>query len=93
MASSGTLRQVALVARVVLTRATRRNIPEDAIIHSHRNENLKSHKYTKGLIVHGIQLEWLLSTFWKSLVTFLRPQTIKRKIPGAFFQIWNYTTT
>jgi hypothetical protein len=26
----------------VLTRATRRNIPEDAIIHSHRRENLKS---------------------------------------------------
>jgi hypothetical protein len=26
----------------VLTRATRRNIPEDTIIHSHRRENLKS---------------------------------------------------
>jgi hypothetical protein len=31
---------------VVLTRATRRNIPEDAIIHSHHRENLKS--YIKG---------------------------------------------
>jgi hypothetical protein len=28
----------------VLTRAKRRNIPEDAILHSHRRENLKSYK-------------------------------------------------
>jgi hypothetical protein len=27
----------------VLIRATRRNIPEDAILHSHRRENLKSY--------------------------------------------------
>jgi hypothetical protein len=27
----------------VLTRATRRNIPEDAILHSQRRENLKSY--------------------------------------------------
>jgi hypothetical protein len=27
----------------VLTRATRRNIPKGAIIHSHRRENLKSY--------------------------------------------------
>jgi hypothetical protein len=30
---------------LVLTRATLRNIPEDAILHSHRHENIKS--YTK----------------------------------------------
>jgi hypothetical protein len=38
----------------VLTRATRRNIQEDAILHSHRRENLKSNKipiYTKFEIV------------------------------------------
>jgi hypothetical protein len=29
---------------LVLTRATRRNIPEDTILHSHRRENLKSYK-------------------------------------------------
>jgi hypothetical protein len=29
----------------VLTRATRRNIPEDTILHSHRRENLKSYIY------------------------------------------------
>jgi hypothetical protein len=28
----------------VLTRATRRNIPEDTILHSHQRENLKSYK-------------------------------------------------
>jgi hypothetical protein len=33
----------------VLTRATRRNIPEDTILHSHRRENLKSYKYTSYL--------------------------------------------
>jgi hypothetical protein len=27
----------------VLTRATRRNIPEDTFLHSHRRENLKSY--------------------------------------------------
>jgi hypothetical protein len=30
---------------LVLTRATRRNIPEDVIIHSHRRENLKSYMF------------------------------------------------
>jgi hypothetical protein len=29
----------------VLTRATRRNNPEDTILHSHRRENLKSYTY------------------------------------------------
>jgi hypothetical protein len=33
----------------VLTRATRRNIPEDIILHSHRHENLKS--YTVGVLL------------------------------------------
>jgi hypothetical protein len=30
----------------VLTRATRRNIPEDTILHSHRRENLKPYMYS-----------------------------------------------
>jgi hypothetical protein len=31
----------------ILTRATRRNIPDDAILHSHRRENLKSYIYMR----------------------------------------------
>jgi hypothetical protein len=31
----------------VLTRATRRNNPEDTILHSHRRENLKSYENRK----------------------------------------------
>jgi hypothetical protein len=31
----------------VLTRATRRNIPEDTILHSHRREKLKSYSWYK----------------------------------------------
>jgi hypothetical protein len=31
----------------ILTRGTRRNIPEDAILHSHRRENLKSYTEIK----------------------------------------------
>jgi hypothetical protein len=40
----------------VLTRATRRNIPEDTILHSHRRENLRSYmmQYIVVLIYHNI---------------------------------------
>jgi hypothetical protein len=52
MASFGMLHRVTLVRtdvseersasiKAVLTRATQRNIPDDAILHSHHRENLK----------------------------------------------------
>jgi hypothetical protein len=38
----------------VPTRATRRNNPEDTILHSHRRENLKSYKTkTNSMALHG----------------------------------------
>jgi hypothetical protein len=36
----------------VLTRATQRNIPEDAILHSHRRENLKTYKLIPIFVLH-----------------------------------------
>jgi hypothetical protein len=38
----------------VLTRTTRRNIPEDSIIHSHRRENLKCYIKSTVLLVHAV---------------------------------------
>jgi hypothetical protein len=36
----------------VLTRATRRNVPEDTFLHSHRREKLKSYKYEELLEIN-----------------------------------------
>jgi hypothetical protein len=43
----------------VLTRTTRRNIPEDTILHSHCRENLKS--YNNIMIVNPADWYWLHS--------------------------------
>jgi hypothetical protein len=43
----------------VLTRATRRNIPEDAILHRHRRENLKSaHMYSAVFVLAYMVKAW-----------------------------------
>jgi hypothetical protein len=54
----------------VLTRTTRRNIPEDAI-HSHRRENLKSYKlYCPFAIICNVNMIQfgIWNTFWYSYV-------------------------
>jgi hypothetical protein len=40
---------------LVLTRARRRNIPDEAVLHSHRSENLKSYKVYYLSVVHQLQ--------------------------------------
>jgi hypothetical protein len=40
----------------VLTRATRRNIPEDASLHSHRHENLKSYIEQIGMLLKSAKV-------------------------------------
>jgi hypothetical protein len=66
MDSSGMLRRVALVRTEVLealsscetsvlTRTTLRNIPEDAILHSHPRENLKSYTTLNLPAIHCCQ--------------------------------------
>jgi hypothetical protein len=48
----------------VLKRSTRRNIPEDAILHSHRRENLKSYRGNNIEIFRTIYFELRLITRW-----------------------------
>jgi hypothetical protein len=40
----------------VLTRATRRNAPEDTILHSHHRENLKSYNFPGVFVTHSFKM-------------------------------------
>jgi hypothetical protein len=42
------MEEICFTETFVPTRATRRNIPEDGILHSHRRENLKSYTVLTG---------------------------------------------
>jgi hypothetical protein len=46
----------------VLTRATRRNIPEDTILHSHRRNNLKS--YMLAVLLHSCSFRSIPPVFY-----------------------------
>jgi hypothetical protein len=69
----------------VLTRATRRNIPEDTILHSHRRENLKSYKTTRyhnpG---YNILNHFIIFYFELSLLDFKRFVFISRKLASIY---------
>jgi hypothetical protein len=58
--------------RSVLTRATRRNVPEDTILHSHRRENLKSFigldKFCGVVVPKAFRTSWLLLRLGKRIV-------------------------
>jgi hypothetical protein len=56
----------------VLTRATRRNIPEDTILHSHRRENLKS--YMKNVVFWDIRTQFV--PHWKHITSQLHVQPV-----------------
>jgi hypothetical protein len=51
----------------VLTRATRRNIPEDTILHSHRRENLKPYNLN---VVLNVFLTKILTNLYKDIQYF-----------------------
>jgi hypothetical protein len=51
----------------VLTRATTRNIPEDAILHSHRRENLESYKN-----VHVFQARMMMMMMMMMMIIWAR---------------------
>jgi hypothetical protein len=60
----------------VLTRATRHNIPEDAILHSHRHENLKFHWKLSDM---NFCLRWSSVTPCISVIQLVLSSCIERK--------------
>jgi hypothetical protein len=60
----------------VLTRVTRRNIPEEATIHSHRRENLKSYIVPGLLILFTLTMEVIFSS-----ETSVLTRAMRRNIP------------
>jgi hypothetical protein len=58
----------------IRTRATRRNMPEDPILHSHRRENLKSYINVKIIEIHSLR-KMLLRIWFHSEGAFRRRST------------------
>jgi hypothetical protein len=62
---------------LVLTRATRSNIPEDDFLHSHRRENLKSYKFSFHSSENGNRYI-NNAAFWDDTVWLLLETTLQR---------------
>jgi hypothetical protein len=54
----------------VLTRATRRNFPEDTILHSHRRENLKSYTVSVQFVAVFLTRALLCSRLFYLIICF-----------------------
>jgi hypothetical protein len=87
----------------VLTRVTRRNIPEDGILHSHRRENFKSYtviycwiyvleaaavnRMTFRNMAQLLWTEWRSAT-WIRVVQYPETHHLQSKIPSRVFDRW-----
>jgi hypothetical protein len=76
----------------VLTRITRRNIPEGGILHSHRRENLKSYVSLNGWALWRRRNDSLV----RYELGFYIPEdgvlhNHRREKPQIFPVVWNYT--
>jgi hypothetical protein len=80
-------------ATSVLTRATRRNIPEYAIIHIHRSENLKSYtnKQTNSVAFspRANYTDWATATYWRNLVPTFVDRGVSRGQRGGSSTVVN----
>jgi hypothetical protein len=62
----------------VLTRATRRNIPEDTILHSHRRENLKSYTLNSNYVSGRGSFQNIFVTLRNCFVLSASPATLPK---------------
>jgi hypothetical protein len=77
----------------VLTTAVRRNIPEDGILHSHRNENLKSYKFSLnyGFLTHRFSLPLIYFYKGPDEKRIIRFRFKKTPISGVLLYVeWRY---